>query len=114
MEHSFLRFLEKDLAYRKKRGVYWCETCGTVLANEQVEQGACYRCETTVVVRELEQWFLRTTRFQEEMLAALDELPGWPEATRTQQRNWIGRSEGAQISFPVLALKAASRPKSPR
>src|SRR6185436_9323166 len=73
----FLRFLEKDLAYRKERTLHWCPTCKTVLANEQVEEGLCYRCDTPVVARDLEQWFFRTTRFQQELLSALDTLTGW-------------------------------------
>lgn len=97
----FLRFLEKDLAYRKKRTLHWCPTCRTVLANEQVEEGACYRCDSAVEARDLEQWFFRTSRFQEDLLSSLDTMTGWPEALRKRQRNWIGRSEGARVVFPV-------------
>ena len=102
----FLKFLEAGLAYRKQRGVHWCPSCNTVLANEQVEDGACYRCSTTVELRELEQWFFRTTRFQGELLDALDELPGWPEAMRKRQSHWIGRSEGANVRFAVQGAEA--------
>jgi len=98
----FLRMLERDLAYRSRRSVNWCDSCKTVLANEQVEQGRCWRCESVVGRRELEQWFLRTTRYAEELDAELDRLTGWPERVRLMQRNWIGRSEGAVVRFPIL------------
>jgi leucyl-tRNA synthetase len=96
----FLKLFEKGLAYRKKSKVNWCPECATVLANEQVASGFCWRHETTPVeTRELEQWFLRTTKYSDELLAELDKLEGWPEKVRTMQRNWIGRSEGALIDF---------------
>jgi len=96
----FLRMLEHGLAFRKKSKVNWCPLCATVLANEQVIDGCCWRHEDTVVEqRDLEQWFLRTTRYAQELLDALDHLPDWPEKVRTMQRNWIGRSEGATIEF---------------
>jgi leucyl-tRNA synthetase len=97
----FLKFLERGLAYRKSSKVNWCPECQTVLANEQVlPNGCCWRHETTVVEqRELEQWFLRITKYADELLDALDELPGWPEKVKTMQRNWIGRSEGALVNF---------------
>src|SRR5262244_559746 len=89
----FLKMYEKGLAYRKKSKVNWCPECATVLANEQVVDGCCWRHEDTPVEqRELEQWFLRTTRYSEELLAGLDQLEGWPEKVRTMQRNWIGRA----------------------
>ncbi len=100
----FLRMLERGLAYRKHSPVNWCPSCQTVLANEQVVDGACERCGTPVVQRDLEQWFLRITDYADRLLAGLDELPGWPEKVKTMQRNWIGRSEGAEIDFAVPAL----------
>ncbi len=102
----FLRFLEKDLAYRKMRAVHWCPRCATVLANEQVEDGACERCGTTVEAKELEQWFFRTTKYQDSLLDALDTMQGWPEPLRRKQRNWIGRSQGAHVTFPVHGREA--------
>src|SRR5205814_7421896 len=96
----FLRMLERGLAYRKNSRVNWCPKCCTVLANEQVVNGRCWRHEDTLVEqRELEQWFLRTTNYAEELLRDLDRLPGWPEKVRTMQRNWIGRSEGTLVDF---------------
>jgi leucyl-tRNA synthetase len=99
----FLKLYEKGLAYRKKSKVNWCPECATVLANEQVlSNGCCWRHEETPVEqRELEQWFVRTTRYAEELLAGLDQLEGWPEKVRTMQRNWIGRSEGALVDFKL-------------
>ncbi|HEU4415513.1 MAG TPA: leucine--tRNA ligase [Candidatus Angelobacter sp.] len=100
----FLKLYEKGLAYRKSSKVNWCPECATVLANEQVVDGCCWRHEETQVEqRELEQWFVRTTRYSEELLAGLDKLEGWPEKVRTMQRNWIGRSEGALVDFAVDA-----------
>ncbi|HXO32767.1 MAG TPA: class I tRNA ligase family protein, partial [Candidatus Acidoferrales bacterium] len=91
----FLKFYEKGLAYRKKSRVNWCPKCATVLANEQVVNGRCWRHEDTLVEqRELEQWFLRITQYADELLRDLDKLGDWPEKVRTMQRNWIGRSEG--------------------
>ncbi len=99
----FLKFFEQGLAYRKKSKVNWCPECATVLANEQVlPNGCCWRHENTPVEqRELEQWFLRTTKYADELLQGLDTLPGWPEKVRTMQRNWIGRSEGTLIDFKL-------------
>jgi leucyl-tRNA synthetase len=98
----FLRMLEKGLAYRKQSKVNWCPLCATVLANEQVIDGCCWRHEDTVVEqRDLEQWFLRTTHYAQELLDGLDQLPGWPDKVRTMQRNWIGRSDGATIEFAL-------------
>ncbi|HEY1263906.1 MAG TPA: leucine--tRNA ligase [Terriglobales bacterium] len=98
----FLKLYEKGLAYRKKSKVNWCPKCATVLANEQVVGGRCWRHEDTVVEqRELEQWFLRTTAYADELLSGLDKLEGWPEKVRTMQRNWIGRSEGALVDFKL-------------
>jgi leucyl-tRNA synthetase len=98
----FLKFYEKGLAYRKKSKVNWCPQCCTVLANEQVVNGNCWRHEDTPVEqRDLEQWFLRITDYAEELLRDLDKLGGWPEKVRTMQRNWIGRSEGTLVDFKV-------------
>jgi leucyl-tRNA synthetase len=98
----FLKLFEKDMAYRKKSKVNWCPKCATVLANEQVVGGRCWRHEDTLVEqRELEQWFLRTTKYSDELLGDLDKLEGWPEKVRTMQRNWIGRSEGTLVDFKV-------------
>ena len=95
----FIRMLEKDLVYRKKSIVNFCEPCQTVLANEQVENGACWRCGTPVVQKEQEGWFFRITRYAAELLDWCDRLPGWPEKVLIMQRNWIGKSEGARILF---------------
>ncbi len=98
----FIRLFEKGLAYRKKSRVNWCAKCATVLANEQVVNGCCWRHEDTLVEqRELEQWFLRITNYSEELLRDLDHLPGWPEKVRTMQRNWIGRSQGTLVDFKL-------------
>jgi leucyl-tRNA synthetase len=98
----FLKLYEKGLAYRKKSKVNWCPECATVLANEQVVGGMCWRHEETPVEqRELEQWFVRTTKYADELLRGLDQLEDWPEKVRTMQRNWIGRSEGALVDFKI-------------
>ncbi len=98
----FLKMFEKGLAFRKKSKVNWCPECQTVLANEQVVGGCCWRHEDTVVeLRDLTQWFLRITKYADELLDGLDKLEGWPEKVRTMQRNWIGRSEGANVDFAV-------------
>jgi leucyl-tRNA synthetase len=98
----FLKMHERGLAYRKKSKVNWCPKCCTVLANEQVVNGNCWRHEDTPVEqRELEQWFLRITQYADELLRDLEKLPGWPEKVRTMQRNWIGRSEGALVDFDL-------------
>ncbi len=96
----FLRMYEKGLVYRKKSKVNWCPECATVLANEQVIDGRCWRHEDTLVEqRDLEQWFFRITAYADELLEGLDKLEGWPEKVRTMQRNWIGRSEGTEVDF---------------
>jgi leucyl-tRNA synthetase len=101
----FLRMFERGLAYRKKSKVNWCPDCATVLANEQVINGRCWRHEDTIVEqRDLVQWFLRITAYAQELLDGLDKLDGWPEKVRTMQRNWIGRSEGTEVDF-FLARK---------
>jgi len=97
----FLKMLEKRLAYQKESAVNWCPECDTVLANEQVNEGKCWRHEETdVEVRKLRQWFFRTTEYADELLSGLDGID-WPERTKAMQRNWIGRSEGTEISFEV-------------
>jgi leucyl-tRNA synthetase len=102
----FLRMLEKGIAYRKKSKVNWCPQCQTVLANEQVIDGYCWRHETTLVeLKELEQWFLRITQYSDQLLDDMKQLEGgWPERVLTMQRNWIGKSEGARVRFAVAQL----------
>jgi leucyl-tRNA synthetase len=104
----FVKMFEKGLAYRKKSKVNWCPDCQTVLANEQVVNGRCWRHEDTIVEqRDLTQWFLRITEYADELLDGLEKLEGWPEKVRTMQRNWIGRSEGALVDFAIdSGLKA--------
>ncbi len=98
----FLQMLERGLAYRRLSRVNWCGSCATVLANEQVEDGRCWRCHSLVEEKELEQWFLRITAYAEELLAGCERLSGsWPEKVLTMQRNWIGKSMGAEIHFPL-------------
>src|ERR1019366_379305 len=112
----FLKMYERGLAYRKKSKVNWCPECQTVLANEQVIDGKCWRHEDTVVEqRDLTQWFLRITQYADELLSGLDTLEGWPEKVRTMQRNWIGRSEGTLIDFAVDqgSVTPASQDRSP-
>lgn len=100
-QEIFLKFLEAGLAYKKKSYVNWCPSCETVLANEQVVGGKCERCDSTVIKKELEQWYFKTTEFAEELLQGLDELDGWPEKVKTMQRNWIGKSHGAELVFDI-------------
>jgi len=110
----FLKFYERGLAYRKKSRVNWCPQCATVLANEQVVNGCCWRHEETLVEqRDLEQWFLRITNYSEELLRDLDKLGNWPEKVRTMQRNWIGRSEGALIDFSLDGAAGRTGSKIP-
>ncbi len=97
----FLKFYERGLAYKKKAPINWCDNCGTVLANEQVIDGKCWRCESEVVEKELEQWFFRIKEYADELLDDLDKLDDWPEAVKILQKNWIGKSLGTGISFPV-------------
>lgn len=98
----FLEMMDRGLAYRKSSFVNWCPSCQTVLANEQVEDGTCWRCGDTVIQRELVQWFLRITAYAQSLLDDLSQLEGhWPEKVITMQRNWIGRSEGARVRFPL-------------
>ena len=110
----FLKFYERGLAYRKKSRVNWCPQCATVLANEQVVNGCCWRHEETLVEqRDLEQWFLRITNYSEELLRDLGKLGNWPEKVRTMQRNWIGRSEGALIDFSLDGAAGRTGSKIP-
>jgi leucyl-tRNA synthetase len=97
----FLKMFERGLAYRKRSTVNWCPKDETVLANEQVIDGTCWRCGSVVVQRDLEQWFFRITAYADELLAGLDTLSAWPEKVVVMQRNWIGRSEGARLKFPL-------------
>jgi len=97
----FLRMYEKGMVYRKESFVNWCEPCQTVLANEQVEQGSCWRCGKTVRQKKLAQWFFRITDYADDLLEYCDKLPGWPEKVTTMQKNWIGKSFGAEIRFPI-------------
>ena len=100
----FELFYKKGLAYKKAASVNWCETCGTVLANEQVEDGKCWRCKSEVQKKNLAQWFFKITDYADELLADLAKLPGWPERVKTMQENWIGRSEGLEFRLPAPAL----------
>jgi leucyl-tRNA synthetase len=100
----FLLFYERGLAYKKQAAVNWCDECNTVLANEQVVEGRCWRCDSVVVKKDLAQWFLRITDYADRLLADLSELKGWPERVKIMQENWIGRSEGAEFSFDVPEL----------
>ncbi len=97
----FLNMYKKGLAYKKTSFVNWCPRCGTVLANEQVEDGCCWRCDSPVEQKELEQWFFRITEYADELLDHTFKLPGWPERVLTMQRNWIGKSYGCEIDFPL-------------
>jgi leucyl-tRNA synthetase len=105
----FLQFFKKGLAYKKNSFVNWCPSCETVLANEQVVDGACWRCDSAVVQKELEQWFFRITDYAEELLNDLDKLAGWPDKVLAMQRNWIGKSTGAEIDFPLVGHEGALR-----
>jgi leucyl-tRNA synthetase len=97
----FLLMYHRGLAYRKRAAVNWCPKCVTVLANEQVEGGMCWRCDSAVEPRELEQWFLKITDYADRLLSDLDQLQGWPERVRVMQENWIGRSVGVELGFPI-------------
>lgn len=97
----FTKLVEKDLAYKKTSAVNWCPNDETVLANEQVHDGCCWRCDTPVEKKEIDQWFIRITAYAEELLDSIDELDGWPDSVKIQQRNWIGRSEGVEMTFAI-------------
>lgn len=98
----FIKMLEQGLAYRKEATVNWCPSCHTVLANEQVVEGLCWRCESSVTQKALRQWFFRITAYAEELLSGCDKLTGWPDRVLTMQRNWIGKSQGVEVSFQLL------------
>ena len=97
----FLKMLEKGMAYRKESYVNWCEKCQTVLANEQVEQGCCWRCSQVVQQKKLWQWFFKITDYAEDLLVHCDKLPGWPDKVTVMQKNWIGKSVGAELLFKI-------------
>ncbi len=100
-QQFFISMYDKGLVYRKMTLVNWCESCQTVLANEQVTDGLCWRCDNQVIPKDMHGWFFRITSYAEELLAECDQLTGWPEKVLTMQRNWIGKSIGAEIDFPV-------------
>jgi leucyl-tRNA synthetase len=100
----FLKMLEQGLAYRKFSYINWCPSCATVLANEQVIDDKCWRCDSIVTQKKLEQWFFRITHYAEELLCACDELSGWPERVVLMQKNWIGKGEGVEVNFPVEGI----------
>lgn len=102
-QELFLLFFERGLAYQREGAVNWCPSCETVLANEQVEDGLCWRCDSVVEKRDLRQWYLRITEYAERLLSGLDGLD-WPQEVKVQQINWIGRSEGAEVRFDVVGL----------
>ncbi len=97
----FLQLLKRGLAYKKKSPVNWCESCGTVLANEQVHEGNCWRCKNPVTEKELEQWFFKITAYADELLTGLGDIQNWAERVKTMQRNWIGKSEGVNFKEKV-------------
>ena len=101
MQWLFIQFYKKGLAYKKDNPVNWCPDCQTVLANEQVVDGCCERCKTPVTKKHLSQWYLRITDYADRLLENLDALPGWPDKVKTMQKNWIGRSEGAEVKFEI-------------
>ena len=103
----FVRMFERGLAYRRRSTVNWCPSCQTVLANEQVVDGACWRCGTVVTQKDLEQWFFRITAYADDLLQSIEGLTEWPEKVLTMQKNWIGRSEGARVRFGVQGSSEA-------
>ena len=105
----FLKMHERGLVYKKASSVNWCPSCNTVLANEQVIDGKCWRCDSVVIQKELEQWFFRITDYAEELLNDADTLTGWPEKVVTMQRNWIGRSEGVEVDFRIVGSEKSLR-----
>ncbi len=105
----FLKMLEKELAYRKYSYVNWCPSCATVLANEQVIDEKCWRCDSVVIQKKLEQWFFRITHYADELLKGCDELHGWPERVVLMQKNWIGKGEGVEVDFPIEGMNEKLR-----
>ncbi|MEQ8163648.1 MAG: leucine--tRNA ligase, partial [Smithellaceae bacterium] len=103
----FIWMYEKGLAYKKRSSVNFCTKCDTVLANEQVEGGLCWRCGTEVTEKVLDQWFFKITAYIEELLEYCDKLPGWPERVMTMQKNWIGKSYGCEVDFPMVGSEGA-------
>lgn len=101
MQWIFIQFYNKGLAYKKENAVNWCPSCQTVLANEQVVNGKCERCKTPVGKKDLSQWYLKITDYAQRLLDDLDKLPGWPEKVKLMQKNWIGRSTGAEVQFEI-------------
>ena len=108
----FLKFWERGLVERRNSPVNWCPSCGTVLANEQVIEGRCWRCDSEVEKRDLTQWYYKITDYAQELLDDLDQLEGWPERVKQQQANWIGRSEGANVDF-ILCDRDGNAPENP-
>src|SRR5713101_4498456 len=104
----FIRMSERGLAYKRRSKVNWCPSCQTVLANEQVENGLCWRCDSVVTVKEIEGWFFKITDYAEELLAWCERLPGWPERVMTMQKNWIGKSEGAEFDLLIAGRPGLS------
>ncbi|MCK5449441.1 leucine--tRNA ligase [Candidatus Pacearchaeota archaeon] len=103
-QYFFLKFLEAGLIYRKKASVNWCPSCNTIISNEQAQGGICERCDSKIEIRQLEGWYLKTTKYADELLNGLDKLD-WPEKIKAMQKNWIGRSEGTEIDFEVNGVK---------
>jgi leucyl-tRNA synthetase len=101
MQWIFIQFYKKGLAYKKDNPVNWCPSCQTVLANEQVVDGACERCKTPVTKKHLSQWYLKITDYADRLLKDLEDMPGWPEKVKLMQKNWIGRSTGAEVTFEI-------------
>ena len=101
MQWIFIQFYNKGLAYKKDNPVNWCPSCQTVLANEQVVDGCCERCHTPVTKKRLSQWYLKITDYADRLLKDLDKMPGWPEKVKLMQKNWIGRSTGAEVTFEI-------------
>ena len=106
-EWLFLQLYHRGLAYRKQAAVNWCPSCATVLANEQVVDGRCERCDTEVTKKSLNQWFFRITAYADRLLSDLEKLQGWPEKVRIMQENWIGKSTGAEVQFRGRGRNAA-------
>lgn len=109
MQWIFIQFYEKGLAYKKKNPVNWCPSCQTVLANEQVVDGKCERCSTMVGKKDLDQWYLKITDYADRLLNDLDKLDGWPNKVKTMQKNWIGKSVGAEVDFSIDGFEKSLR-----